>query len=114
MTEQEWLTSDDPQAMLLYLTHKFVGSADEEPRQRPLASDRKLRLYGCACCRSVWHLLTDERSRKAVEVAEQYADGLATKEELFTANTNAYHAWGQGFPTSNPAGLARYASVSSS
>jgi len=34
------------------------------------------------CVRHVWHLLADERSRKAVEVAEDYCEGNATKKEL--------------------------------
>jgi hypothetical protein len=55
--------------------------------------ERTLRLYACKCVREtpiadgrkVWDLLTDERSRKAVEVAELFAEGKATKEELGAA-----------------------------
>ena len=44
-------------------------------------TDRELRLFACWCCRQVWHLL-DERSRHAVEIAELYAEGKATSDEL--------------------------------
>ncbi len=47
--------------------------------------DRVARLFVCRCVREVWHLLTDERSRTAVEVAERFAVGNATQEELGAA-----------------------------
>ena len=54
--------------------------------------DKTLRLFACKCVREVWHLLTDERSRKAVEVAERYAVGDATDEELDAARDAAWDA----------------------
>jgi hypothetical protein len=68
MTEQEWLACDEPQRMLDVF--------------RATASDRKLRLFAVGCCRCIWHLLPDRRSRKAVEASERFADGLITPEKL--------------------------------
>ena len=72
MTEQEWLASTDPQAMMSWLIGDYSPVARDIRTDRVI--DRKLRLFACACCRQAWYLLTDKRSRRAVEVAEEYAD----------------------------------------
>jgi hypothetical protein len=55
-------------------------------------NDKTARLFACWCMRQVGHLLTDERSRKVVEVSEQYANGEATQEELAAARSAARSA----------------------
>jgi hypothetical protein len=55
-------------------------------------NDKTARLFACWCARQIWHLLTDERSRTAVEVAERYANGKATQQELAAARAAAWNA----------------------
>jgi hypothetical protein len=86
MTEYEWQSCTDPTPLLVSLRAK--------------ASERKLRLFAVACCRRVWRQMADGRSRQAVEVAEQYADGLAGDAERIFISKIAYAAW------TTPAGAA--------
>ena len=70
MTEQEWLKrSDKATEMLQYL--RDIGKV----------SDRKWRLYVVACWRRIWPNIGRE-GRRAVEVAERFADGQANESDL--------------------------------
>ena len=72
MTEEEWLTSRDPDVLLVVLQEQ--------------ASARKLRLFCCGCVRRIWRRLADAAaSCRAVEVAEDFAEGRVTQAELATA-----------------------------
>jgi hypothetical protein len=52
---------------------------------RDKVRDRKLRLFACACCRRMWHLLTHKNCRKAVEASELYADARIRQQSLAAA-----------------------------
>jgi hypothetical protein len=55
--------------------------------------DREIRLFAVACARDVQHLMRDERSINALDVAERYADGKATEDDLRAAGSAANAAW---------------------
>ena len=78
MNEDEWLACRDPAAMLGYLLHN--------------ASERKWRLFACAFARQLWPQLIDKHSKRAVEVAERFADGLVSKQDREKAWTEAVAA----------------------
>ncbi|MFO0959584.1 MAG: hypothetical protein U0800_19470 [Isosphaeraceae bacterium] len=82
MTEAEWLASTVPRAMLMVL----------EEQAKSGKFNRELRLFACACARNAWHHLHDERSRREIEVAERYADGRATSDDLDKAGHAARDA----------------------
>ncbi|WP_238602892.1 hypothetical protein [Fimbriiglobus ruber] len=77
MTEAEWLTATDPTPMLEFLSGK--------------ASDRKLRLFACACCRRIWHLITEEGSQNAVATAERMSDEQVTDDERWGVMVEAQY-----------------------
>ncbi len=62
---------------------------------------RKMRLFGCACCRRLAGLLVDPRSREAVEVGERFADGEVGKDVL-TAARKAANEVGRKPPPGQP------------
>jgi hypothetical protein len=68
MTQAEWLECSDPQPMLEYLRDKV--------------SERKLRLFACACVRRVWAALPPGSTREVIRLSEDYADGKATSRDL--------------------------------
>ena len=69
--------------------------------------EREKRLYAVWCARQVQHLMTDPRSLAAPDVAEQFANGLASAGELAAA---AAAAWDAAWATR--AAAARAASAS--
>lgn len=81
MNEVDWLASTSPIPMLEFLRGKV--------------SERKLRLFACACCRRFWHLIADERSRAAVETAEICFDQQSNYASLSTVREQAHRAAGE-------------------
>jgi hypothetical protein len=90
MTESEWNASEDPARMLGEIDGhlRTYSTGHQEPVFR--VSDRKLRLFACACVRQVWHLLTDDAkcdrcSGKGVVLGEAKGD---RKENSFLFGEN--------------------------
>jgi hypothetical protein len=77
--EAEWLACARPDTPLNFAQRKL--------HRKVLR--RKQRLLVCACCRLLWPLLTDPRSRHAVEVGERFASGIVTPTERDAARQTA-------------------------
>jgi hypothetical protein len=71
MNEAEWLECGNPEPMLQFLRGKV--------------SSRKLRLFAVGCCRRIWRLLKDDRSRAAVAASESFADNRIRRPGLVAA-----------------------------
>ena len=61
--------------------------------------DRTLRHFAVWCARQVQHLMTDQRSLAALDVAERYAEGQATAKQLLSARHAAEAVWVAGAAT---------------
>jgi hypothetical protein len=81
MTEQEWLTCADPEAMLKPL--------------RGRVSDRKLWLFAVACAWERGVLVGEEQNRRYLAALVRFADGKATRRKAQAARRAAYPTWGQ-------------------
>jgi hypothetical protein len=82
---------DEPLALVTILDSNGLDDALWCLRAMPEHS-RHWRLYAVWCARQVQHLMTDERSIAALDVAERYANGLATGSELAAARAAAWDA----------------------
>ena len=79
---------DEPLDFLAILESNGLDDALWCARCAPEYS-RDWRLYAVWCARQIQHLMTDERSIAALNVAESHADGLATDKELDAAGAAA-------------------------
>jgi hypothetical protein len=66
LTEAEWLHCDFPYDMLRHLDGKI--------------DDKDFMRFSVGCCRRVWPLITDPRSRAVVEATEAYLAGTMSPE----------------------------------
>jgi hypothetical protein len=86
-------TDDEPLAILTILDSNGLDDALWCLRA-VTGHDREIRLYAVWCARQVLHRMTDPRSIAALDVAERYANGLATPQELYAAGDAAWAAAG--------------------
>jgi hypothetical protein len=78
------------------MTNYNIEQLLEVCREHHLADDKTLRLFACYCARSVLDNISDQKTRdicqNTIEMAERFAHGLATEEELEAAHSAAYSA----------------------
>ena len=106
--------SDEPISIIQILDSNGLDDAIWSLRYIKDA-DSEARLFAVWCVRQIQYLLTDARSLTALDVAERFAYGLATREELQAAENAAYSAAnaavGAAANAANAAAYAAYAAA---
>jgi hypothetical protein len=75
-------------------------------------NDQTLPRFAIWRVREIWHLLKDERSRNAIEIAERFLDGNATVQEVSAAAyAAAYAAYAAADAAAYAAAYAAYAAA---
>jgi hypothetical protein len=79
MTEAEWLACGEPEPLLRLLQDR--------------ASQRKLRLFACACVADYIRVMGKEGTRMpaALAISEAYADGVVGREEWLRSTRLSFH-----------------------
>jgi len=86
VTEAEWLACGLPYLMWGHLDNVVHVARRSTGR-------RKLRLFACACCRAMWQFLPEADQRRAVEIAEAFADEQRDPAELAQARDRAWRSY---------------------
>ena len=126
MTDAEWLASNDPVAMIEFASGHGKGIWDrarhgESPAWPPALACclcarsackagggpcptyRLLRLFACACCRRVRHRVPGTEASRAIEAAEDFADGPGGDESSWWLPAKVYDTFRRGrFQTADP------------
>lgn len=101
MTESDWLSwAGDPGDLL--------GAINQQ------VSERKLRLFACACVRQVSHLLSDERSVRAISAGELLADDRLSLGEASAIHAEAAAAAREAFAAHGMFSTAEHLAVAAS
>jgi len=82
---------DEPLTFLHILNSNGLDDCIWAMRSAP-EYDKEWRLFAVWCARQVGYLLTDKRSLSAIDVAEAFANGNASSEELAAASDAARDA----------------------
>jgi hypothetical protein len=99
--EEIWFSGTELRATISFLKGK--------------SHERKLKLFACACCRRINHLLIDDRSKRAIDVVEQFHEGRVTRQiydNAFQSAQDAYMALSRDVANDEATpGLSAYRSI---
>ena len=84
ITAELWTSAPSATIMLELLSQSNLRHPDKF-----LPYNQHLRLFSASCARRTGHLLTDKRSRIAIQIAELFASGRASASTMQEACTNA-------------------------